>query len=122
MKLENLKEDDFEIEVVQEGDMIELFWKGTLGAPDPDEFLDPYFDKLIETARTNKMSVRCNFTNLDYMNSASIPPLIQLLRRMAENEIRGEYAYNAGRKVQAASFRALDVIARKSEYTTVIGV
>jgi hypothetical protein len=64
----------------------------------------------------------CDFTRLDYMNSASIPPLIQLLRSLAELRIKGEYIYDSKRKVQTASFRALDVIARKSEFTRVTGV
>jgi len=121
MELENLKEEDFEIEAVRQGTMVELIWMGSVQVPEPDDLLDPYFEKLLVVAQKNSLSVRCDFTKLDYMNSASIPPLINLLRRLAELEIQGEFIYDASRKVQAASFRALDVIARKSEYTSVRG-
>ena len=121
MELENLKEDDFEIDVTKKTDALILSWRGSLHAPSPDEFLDPYFEKLLEVLREGDLSLICNFKELDYMNSASIPPLIQLLRKLAEDEITGEFIYDATRKVQTASFRALDVIARKSPYTSVKG-
>lgn len=56
------------------------------------------------------------------MNSSSIPPLIHLLRECGEREIKAEFTYDASRKVQTASFRALDVIARKSSFTSVKGL
>ena len=121
MELEHLKEDSFEIEAIQSGETVELYWKGSLQSADPDEFLDPYFEKLLIYIRKNKLSVRCFFSKLEYMNSASIPPLIQLLRSLAKNEIKGEFIYDAERKVRSASFRALDVIARKSKFTSVKG-
>jgi len=122
MEMENLKEEDFEIEVVYDGDIIELLWKGSLHAINPDDFLDPYFEKLLSHVKEKNLSIKNNFVNLDYMNSASIPPLIQLLRELAKNEISGEFIYDSKRKVQAASFRALDVIAKKSEFTKVVGI
>ncbi len=120
--MKNLKEEDFEIEVANKDKAIQLLWKGSLHAANPGDFLEPYFEQLINQARADSLSVVCDFSNLEYMNSASIPPLIQLLRSLAEMEIKGEFIYDSSRKVQAASFRALDVIASKSEYTTVRGV
>ena len=122
MEMENLKEEEFEIEIVYDGDTIELLWKGSLHAINPDVFLDPYFEKLLIHVKEKNLVIKNNFVNLDYMNSASIPPLIQLMRDLAKNEISAEFIYDSKRKVQAASFRALDVIAKKSEFTKVVGI
>ena len=122
MAIKGLAEEEFEITVAEQGDVVELHWKGSMHAANPEELLDPYFDSLLAELESGNKRLVCNFVGLEYMNSASIPPLIQLLRRLAESEIQGEFVYDSSRKVQTASFRALDVIARKSEYTSVKGV
>lgn len=122
MALNSLKMQEFEIEAVLQGNVIELNWKGAIHSPNPEDFLDPYFDQVIQEAQKGKHSIKCSFVPLEYMNSASIPPLIGLLRSLAEKSIQAEFVYDASRKVQAASFRALDVIARKSRFTSVRGV
>ncbi|MBI3396237.1 MAG: hypothetical protein HY042_10415 [Spirochaetia bacterium] len=122
MSIEGLKVEDYEINAGEAGGTIELKWKGAIHSPNPEDNLDPYFDRVLEWAEKRSMGVRCDFTQLDYMNSASLPPLIQFLRKLAENEIKGEFLYDSTRKVQSASFRALDVIASKSKFTSVKGV
>jgi len=122
MKLNKLTVDDFCIDIELNGQTVELNLTGSIQTPNPEDFLDPYFEDLIQWATTDKLSVRCDFQNLEYMNSASIPPLIQLLRKLADNSINGEFIYDAKRKVQSASFKALDVIAKKSKFTKVKGV
>lgn len=122
MTLKNLQVDEFEIHATDEGGVLKLHFRGAIHAIAPEEFLSPYLEKALEFAQSNKTQIICDFTRLDYMNSASIPPLIQLLRSLAELRIKGEYVYDSKRKVQTASFRALDVIARKSEFTRVTGV
>ncbi len=122
MAVDNLRDDDFQIEVSRAEKTVELNWKGSLHSSHPEEILDPFFDQLLEELGSSGAALKCNFTGLEYMNSASIPPLIQLLRRLAEDEIDSEFIYDASRKVQTASFRALDVIARKSQFTRVRGV
>lgn len=123
MAVANLQDDDFQIDVNRPAKgAIELAWRGSLHSSHPEEILDPFFDVLLDDLKSSASSLSCDFTGLEYMNSASIPPLIQLLRRLAENEIHGEFIYDTSRKVQTASFRALDVIASKSQYTRVRGV
>ncbi len=122
MKLQNLEIEGFRIVASLTGDLVELKLEGAIQAASPEDFLDPYFKALVDLAAEHKLSIRCDFVALDYMNSASIPPLIGLLRKCAENSIKGEFIYDSNRKVQAASFKALDVIAKKSKFTTVKGV
>ncbi len=126
MQLKNLKVEELEIEVreeaVEKQRSLVLVWSGSIHAADPAEYLDQYFDLLLEDLESDALSLVCDFSNLDYMNSASIPPLIHLLRECADREIKCEFRYDSSRKVQTASFRALDVIAKKSKFTNVRGV
>ncbi len=122
MTLKNLHVDEFEIHVAVESAVLTLQFRGSIHAIAPEEFLSPYLEKALELAQASGARLVCDFTQLNYMNSASIPPLIQLLRSLAELRLHGEYVYDSKRKVQTASFRALDVIARKSEFTRVTGV
>ncbi|MBX7059275.1 MAG: hypothetical protein K1X75_14515 [Leptospirales bacterium] len=122
MKLKNLAIDEFSVEPSVEEGRMNLHFRGAIHAAQPEEFLSPYLDRALEEASEGKLRLVCDFRELEYMNSASIPPLIHLLRRMAELQVEGEFIYDASRKVQTASFRALDVIARKSEFTSVRGV
>jgi len=122
MMPENLTMDDFSIDAGKEGTIAVFKWKGSLHFPSPEDFLDPYFENILVWAQKERLSIKFDFVSLDYMNSASIPPLIQFLRRLAELEINGEFVYDSKRKVQTASFRALDVSAKKSKFTTVKGM
>ncbi|MCB1318859.1 MAG: hypothetical protein KDK34_01325 [Leptospiraceae bacterium] len=122
MAINNLKVDEFEVETTLNKSVLELKFRGSIHAANPEEFMQPFFDDIINEALSRKLSLKCDFVELEYMNSASIPPLIHLLRQLAENEINGDFIYDSSRKVQTASFRALDVIARKSDYTNVKGV
>jgi len=125
MSIKNLKADDLEIEALagesEAGAALRLVLRGAIHSPTPEDFLAPYFEEAVEFARSNDQRLICDFTALDYMNSASIPPLIQLLRSLAEMGVHGEFIYDSSRKVQTASFRALDVIAKKSKFTVVRG-
>lgn len=122
MEIKSLKVEDLEILVDRNENTLRLEWKGSIHSADPGDYLDPYLDLLVDTASSNGLSIVCDFSKLEYMNSSSIPPLIHLLRECGERELKAEFTYDANRKVQTASFRALDVIARKSSFTSVKGV
>lgn len=119
--MENLEYEELKILANITKKTLSLNWTGSIHASNPGEFLSPYLDEVIEISQEKGYKVISDFSKLDYMNSASIPPLIQLLRDLNENQIYGEFIYDATRKVQAASFKALDVIAKKSSYTRVTG-
>lgn len=123
MDIKNLKIDDLEILVDHAtAGQLRLAWIGSIHSADPGDYLDPYFDLVIDAAKADGLRIICDFSKLEYMNSSSIPPLIHLLRECGDQEITAEFLYDASRKVQTASFRALDVIARKSTFTSVTGV
>ena len=118
---DHLEYEGLRIEAVTEKKTLRLTWEGDIHASNPSEALSPYLEECIEFAKENGLEIVSDFRGLKYMNSASIPPLIQLLRDLADEEIPGTFIYDKSRKVQTASFKALDVIARRSDYTKVLG-
>lgn len=123
MEVKDLKIEDLEIQVRREGgEELRLIWSGAIHSADPGDYLDPYLDLLIDSAKAENLRIICDFSRLEYMNSSSIPPLIHLLRECGEREIHAEFFYDSTRRVQTAAFRALDVIARKSSFTSVKGI
>ncbi|MCB1174901.1 MAG: hypothetical protein KDK39_15120 [Leptospiraceae bacterium] len=101
---------------------LHLSWEGEIHVPNPSDLLRPWLEQLLDLLQQEQWQLECDFRPCVYMNSASIAPLIQLLRELASREIQSVFIYDAERKVQAASFRALDVIARKSPFTEIQGV
>ncbi len=119
---DNLSREDFQIQFSEEKDHWTLRWTGSIHTKDPSEFLDPYFEGVLDGAKDAERRIRMDFTQLEYMNSASLPPLIQFLRKVTEEKVHAEFLYDSKRKVQSASFRALEVIAKNSKYAKVTGV
>ena len=122
MQVKDLKFEELEITAEQSDQELCLRWRGSIHSQDPGDTLEPYVDLVLDLAERDHLKIICDFARLEYMNSASIPPLIHLLRSSAERRIHTSFLYDAARKVQTASFRALDVIARKSEFTSVKGI
>lgn len=118
----DLSREDFQIQFSEDKEHWTLRWTGSIHSKDPSDFLDPYFEDVLDGARNAQRRIRMDFTALEYMNSASLPPLIQFLRKVSEEKVHAEFLYDAKRKVQAASFRALEVIAKNSKYAKVTGV
>jgi hypothetical protein len=122
MALKGLNFGDLSIAVKNEGEDLILNWKGAIYERNPEEYLDPFLKGVIKHAEENSFNIKCYFDKLEYMNSTSILSLIQLMRDFSDKKIQGEFIYDQSRKIQVASFRALDVIARTSNYITLKGI
>jgi len=122
MDFEGLQVGDLKIAVDQENDTLVLRWQGAIYERNPEEYLDPFLKKITDQAKENSMKIVCYFDKLEYMNSTSILSLIQLMRHFSEKKIHGEFVYDQNRKIQVASFRALDVIAKTSSFITLRGI
>lgn len=123
MQVEDLKEDQLEVTVEHAAKKKQLLltWQGHIHHPSPEEFLEPFLQQVVDFAKEKSLMVVCNFTELEYMNSSSLPPLIKLVRTLTDLKLSGEYIYDADRKIQAASFTALAAIAKRSRYVNVVG-
>ena len=116
--MENLKEGTLEI-VVNEGDKITIEWLGRSENREPSALLNPYFKDIVENASGKEVEV--DFKKLEYMNSSTVPPIIQMIKNLDTKSISTKVFYNKDSKWQAASFKALETIATSLKNIEVMG-
>jgi len=114
----NFKDGNLEIKI-QEGPTNNMSWVGKSESRDPSAILNPYFEGILDDLKGKELNIE--FTNLEYMNSSTVPPIIQLIKNLNSNEIKSVIYYNKDSKWQAASFKALETIVRSMDYVDVIG-
>ena len=103
--MEELKEGKLEINVSSGPAKTVLTWVGHSDAQDPSRFLSPYLTKLVENFKGGEIIM--DFSNLSYMNSSTISPIIQFLKKADTKGIKTTLEYSGGSVWQNASFRAL---------------
>jgi hypothetical protein len=61
-----------------------------------------------------------NFLALEYMNSATVQPLLRMLRALNENQIPTEIVYDAAIDWQRVSFRLIKTVSATLPYIRVM--
>ena len=115
----NLKDENLEI-ILEEGKKNILTWVGKSESRDPSSLLNPYFKSIFGKFKGKDLELK--FEQLKYMNSSTVPPIIQLIKDLEEHGIRSTITYDNNSKWQAASFKALETIVRTMKNITVKGV
>lgn len=115
----NLKESNLEL-ILEEGEKNIITWKGKSDARDPSSIINPYFEEIFD--RLKGKDVEICFSELEYMNSSTVPPIIQLIKKLEENNINALITYDKDSKWQIASFKALETIVRTMNNIEVKGI
>jgi len=115
----NLKDENLEI-LFEEGEKNIITWVGKSEARDPSSLLNPYFKNISKAFKGKELEIK--FEQLRYMNSSTVPPIIQLIKDLEENGIKSTITYDKNSKWQVASFKALETIVRIMQNITVRGV
>jgi len=116
--MKNFKNDNMEIQF-ESGDLNRLIWTGKSINRDPSEELNPYLDEILEHLKGKKLEV--DFSNLEYMNSSTVPPIIYMAKKLNQNNIETDIFYNCSSSWQSASFKALETIVLKMDSIKVKG-
>jgi hypothetical protein len=115
----NLRDNNLEIMLV-EGQPNTITWIGKSEARDPSSVINPYFKDIFGKLKGKELEIK--FEQLKYMNSSTVPPIIQLIKDLEENAIKSTITYDKNSKWQVASFKALETIVRTMQHITVKGV
>ena len=115
----NLKDSDLEI-ILTEGNPNTITWIGKSEARDPTSIINPYFKKIFDKLKGKTLEIK--FEQLKYMNSSTVPPIIQLIKNLEESGIQSTITYDKDSKWQIASFKALETIVRTMKNISVKGV
>jgi hypothetical protein len=64
----------------QSADQASMTWRGVSDSRNPDEFLEPVFRHVLFKAQGCQLEI--DFTELEFMNSSTVSPIISLLKKL----------------------------------------
>lgn len=98
---------------------IHLKFRGKSTEREPGAFLTPVIQDALDEAGARKLVL--DFTELEYMNSSSVTPIIKLLNEIKNNQRFVRIVYSKARKWQELSFSALMVFQTRDGRIEVTG-
>ncbi len=113
----NFDEKGLKIVFNKSGNEVSMAWMGQSDERNPSEILNPYLAGLIESLVGQDLVIE--FGKLEFMNSPTVPPIIQFIKKLDTNEIKTTIQYDSQSKWQCASFRALQPLTNKMSNITV---
>jgi hypothetical protein len=117
--MDHFEHDLLTIRLQRVGSQAVLAWIGQSGERNPADRLNPYLNGLI--CRLKGLHLRLSFEKLEYMNSSTIPPIIEFMKKLDENGIPTLITYDAASKWQSASFKALKTLSMLMTHIRVQG-
>jgi len=87
--------------------LLRLDWTGRSNARRPGLMLAPWFDAVLERARTEGCPVEAHFEALEFFNSSTIGAVIQFINAAREQGIELSLLFDARLHWQMLSFEAL---------------
>lgn len=118
--MKNLTSGGLTIEIIVDGPKTVMRWLGQSDSRNPAGELNPYMNELLDDLKNLELTI--DFTELEYMNSSTVPPILQFLKKLNDQEVKTTVAYKAELKWQAASFKALETFSRMFTHLTVMGI
>lgn len=116
--MENLEYKTLNIEAKDSGGEIIISFKGRSADRNPGEAINPYFENLVR--EINKKTI-LDFRQLEFMNSSTVPPLLNLIKMLNNKEIKTFLYYNSESSWQSASFKAFGTVSTTLPFITVEG-
>ena len=117
--MENFSNSSLAIRLNQTGSKTLMSWMGQSDDRNPSLSLNPYLDRLAENLKGTELTIR--FAQLEYMNSSTVPPIIQFMKKLDTDGVRTVITYDARSKWQSASFKALETLALMMKNISVRG-
>lgn len=107
-----------EVNVVEPADgPLQMQFKGESDSSDAAALLRSLFDGYFELAAARGLTL--DFMQLEYMNSSTFPPIVELIRRMHERGASIAIYYSKDKAWQRTPFKALSSIAAVYQNLTV---
>ncbi|WP_394827725.1 hypothetical protein [Pendulispora albinea] len=111
--VERFSHDGLTIEVFESHASAQVIWRGVSEARDPDAVLVPFLNALADRWRVGKSKpVTVDFRPFEYMNSATVIPILQFVKRLDAAGVRTRVIYDQSVSWQRVNFRCMKTIAR----------
>ena len=117
--MRDLNSGDLHIEIDEKDGKIIMKWLGKSRERDPGALLYPYFNEIINEIKEGDLII--DFSELEYMNSSTVPPILKLFKLIDTRKIKTKILYDGRSGWQSASFKALSTIAETLDYVDVEG-
>lgn len=104
--MENLAINNLNI-TVEDGKKVIVCWFGRCDLAKPSEVITPFFVKVIDDYITNDKILEIDFKKLEYMNSSTVLPILELIRALHKKDITCDIIYDNNSIWQKHSFSAL---------------
>jgi hypothetical protein len=108
------------LEEMQGQDAITLNWIGRSRDRNPSEFVMPVFEEML--AGASGRPIIMDFTNLEYMNSSTLTPVIKMLDKVKRTDQKLQIIYKKNLKWQDLSFSGLEVFNTADKRIEIKGV
>ncbi len=116
--MRNLKDGLLIVEII-ESEVISMLWSGRSENKEPSVILGPYLVEIIDEINGRKLDI--DFTKLEYINSSTVLPIIQMLKYLHSKKVSAKIYYDKESKWQSASFKALEAISKAMPGIQVLG-
>ena len=114
--------DLLKIEVREGDDQIELHWWGKSILRKPSSFITPILVDALQKGGSENKRIVLDFSELDYMNSSTVTPIIKILERAKRGENQVTVLYKKSLKWQDLSFSALEIFQTKDKRVEIKGL
>jgi hypothetical protein len=118
--MRDLNSGDLHINVEEKNNRIVMKWLGKSRERDPGAMLYPYFNEIINEIKEIDLTI--DFSELEYMNSSTVPPILKLFKLLDTRKIHTKILYDSRSGWQCASFKALSTIAETLDNVIVEGL
>lgn len=117
--MNKLQKENFKIDI-KINNKIKILWSGRCDFKNAASLLLPFLSDIIAQYKYSKKEFEISFLDLQYMNSASIMPILRFIRDLNLNNIKSILIYNKNSKWQKKSFEALKMVVSELEYIDII--
>jgi hypothetical protein len=109
------------LDVYEEAESIKIRLLGKSILRDPTVFILPILQQTVEDAKKKNKRTIIDFTDLKYMNSSTLTPIIKILERIRIESGKVTLKYKKSLKWQDVSFSALIIFQTKDRRIEIIG-
>ncbi len=121
-KAKNYSNELLNIQVVDNNGDLEVNWTGKSIARKPGKFITPIMVNVLKQSSNKNKRIIVDFTELDYMNSSSITPIIKILERAKNGTVQIHVLYKKNLKWQELIFSALEIFQTKDDRIEIKGL
>jgi hypothetical protein len=108
--IETLATDQLSIQVFSSPIGFTMAWRGISDTREPELVLVPFMRQLARKVRGKRVTI--DFTAFEYMNSATVAPIVQFIKLLDAGETSTVLVYNTNVSWQRVSCVCMKVVAR----------